>query len=266
MAYENISAIRDGAVLTVTLNRPEQLNPLDHATLSELAHCLESAAEDEHVEIIVLRGAGRAFSAGGDVKAYLSFRQDAERMGKQSALGNGVMRRIETIPQIVIAVVEGLCVAGGIETILCCDYVIATEDARFSDGHLNLALLPGAGGTQRMPRLVGALKAKDIMLTARMFDGREAAELGLVTTCVPTDALEATLADLIASLGSKSFAARAAIKYLVNEGLRGSLESGLRFEQAYTLHFETTHPDALEGLTAFSEKRKPDFRRKTGQP
>jgi enoyl-CoA hydratase/carnithine racemase len=161
-------------------------------------------------------------------------------------------------------VVDGLCVAGGIELILCCDYVIATDRARFSDGHLNLALLPGAGGTQRMPRLIGRLKAMDLMLTARMIDGRQAADIGLVTLCVTEASLAQTLQDLIDCLAEKSFAARSAIKFLVNEGLKGTLDCGLRFERAFAVHFESTHPDAYEGLLAFSEKRKPNFRRTAG--
>jgi enoyl-CoA hydratase len=141
------------------------------------------------------------------------------------------MRRIEDSTRLVIAVVSGFCVAGGIELILPCDFVLASEEASFSDGHMNISLLPGAGGTQRMPRAIGALSAKDLILTARFIKGPEAAAIGLVTRCVVATELESAVEQLLASLLQKSFAARRAIKYLINQGLRGSLESGLQLER-----------------------------------
>ena len=249
-----------GPLGTITLNRPAELNPLDDRTVAELHRCFDQIEADPQVEIVVLRGAGRAFSAGGDLKRALTLHTDTDWM---AAIGSNLRRLLERFERselLVIAVIDGLCVAGGIELMLACDYVLATDRARFSDGHLNFSLLPGAGGTQRLPRTIGVLRAKDVLLTARMFNGREAADMQLVTRCVPAEELEAQLQLLTTELLAKSFSSRKAIKYLVNQGLRGPLAEGLQLEAAYVLHYETTHPDAHEGLMAFSEKRKPRFR------
>ena len=251
---------RAGALGSVTLNRPAELNPLDDRTVAELHRCFDAIEADPQVEIVILRGAGRAFSAGGDLKRALTLHTDSDWM---AAIGNNLRRLLERFERselLIIAVIEGLCIAGGIELMLACDYVLASDRARFSDGHLNFSLLPGAGGTQRLPRAIGVLRAKDVLLTARMFDGREAADMQLVTRCVAAEELESQLQLLTTELLAKSFSSRKAIKYLVNQGLKGSLSEGLQLEAAYVLHYETTNPDAHEGLVAFSEKRKPRFR------
>jgi enoyl-CoA hydratase len=251
---------RNGAVGTMTLNRPAELNPLDDRMVAELHHCFDGIEADPEVEIVVLRGAGRAFSAGGDLKRALALHTDSDWMSAIGAELRRLLERFEHSELLVIAVIEGLCVAGGIELMLACDLVLAGDRARFSDGHLNFSLLPGAGGTQRMPRAIGVLRAKDVLLTARMFDAHEAADMELVTRCVAAAELEAQLQQLTATLLEKSFSSRKAIKYLVNQGLKGSLAEGLQLEAAYVLHYETTNPDVHEGLLAFSEKRKPRFR------
>jgi enoyl-CoA hydratase len=261
MPYSNIQYRKTEGVAHVTLARPEVLNALDLDTLRELNDAFDAIEADRDVEIVVLRGEGRAFSAGGDLKRHVEVHRDVGYMREMSDCATRVMQRIGDSPRLFIAVVTGLCVAGGIELILPCDFVLASEEARFSDGHMNVSLLPGAGGTQRMPRLIGALRAKDLILTARFIEGREAAEMGLVTTCVPGSEIESKLEQLITTLRQKSFAARRAVKYLVNQGLKGSLEAGLHLEKSYVLHFETSDPDAHEGLVAFCEKRKPKFRR-----
>lgn len=249
----------DGRTATIMLDRPDLLNPLDDVTVAELHLCLDAVEADAAIEIVLLRGAGRAFSAGGDLKRAVETHQNRAWM---KAMGDGlraVLDRIERSDRLVIAVVEGWCVAGGIELILACDYVLATDEARFSDGHLNFSLLPGAGGTQRMPRLMGMLRAKDLLLTARTIGGREAREMGLVTASLPAAELEAGLRALLDSLLAKSFSSRAAIKTLVNRGMAMDREAALAFEADYVLDYETGHPDAHEGLVAFLEKRAPNF-------
>jgi enoyl-CoA hydratase len=251
---------RAGAIGTVTLNRPAELNPLDDRMVAELHRCFDAIDADPEVEIVVLRGAGRAFSAGGDLKRALTLHTDSDWMAAMGAELRRLLERFERSELLCIAVIDGLCVAGGIELMLACDFVLASDRARFSDGHLNFSLLPGAGGTQRMPRAIGVLRAKDVLFTARTFDAREAADMQLVTRCVAAAELEAQLQQLTATLLEKSFSSRKAIKYLVNQGLKGSLAEGLQLEAAYVLHYETTDPDAHEGLLAFAEKRKPRFR------
>jgi enoyl-CoA hydratase/carnithine racemase len=261
--FASIRLEKAGAVGTIALNRPAELNPLDDRTVLELHRALDLLDADPRVEIIAIRGEGRAFSAGGDLKKALAMHSDANWM---SSIGDNLrllLERFERSDKLVIAIVGGLCVAGGIELLLCCDIVLASDQAKFSDGHLNFSLLPGAGGTQRLPRFVGVLRAKELLLTARTFEAAEAAEMGLVTWCVPAPQLEEKFAELVATLLQKSFSSRKAIKYLVNQGLAGSLAQGLQLEAAYVLHYETTHPDAHEGLSAFAEKRKPRFSPKT---
>ena len=258
--FQSILYEGTGAIGTITLNRPAELNPLDDRTVAELHRCFDQIEADPQVEIVVLRGAGRAFSAGGDLKRALTLHTDSDWMAAIGANLRRLLERFERSELLVIAVIDGLCVAGGIELMLACDFVLASDRARFSDGHLNFSLLPGAGGTQRMPRTIGVLRAKDVLLTARMFDAREAAEMQLVTCCVAAAELERQLTELAHKLLEKSFSSRKAIKYLVNQGLKGSLAEGLELEAAYVLHYETTDPDAHEGLVAFAEKRKPRFR------
>src|SRR5262249_52270823 len=151
-----------GAVGTITLNRPSELNPLDDRAVAELLRCFDAIEADPEVEIVVLRGAGRAFSAGGDLKRALTLHTDTDWMAAIGANLRRLLERFERSELLVIAAIDGLCVAGGIELMLACDYVLATDRARFSDGHLNFSLLPGAGGTQRLPRAVGVLRAKDL--------------------------------------------------------------------------------------------------------
>lgn len=265
--YSTIRLDKGGAVATLTLCRPAELNPLDDRTVAELLDGLDRIEADPEVELLVLRGEGRAFSAGGDLKRALERGRDRQWL---AAMGEGLRRllgRLESSELIVIAVVNGLCVAGGIELLLACDIVIASESARFSDGHLNFSLLPGAGGTQRLPRAVGALRAKELLLTARFFDGREAAAIGLATCSVPAAEIESKLEELTGSLLQKSFSSRRAIKYLVNRGMQGDLPEGLALEAAYVLDYESAHPDAYEGLAAFVGKRSPKFRsRKAEMP
>lgn len=257
--FENIAVIRNGAVLNLTLNRPDVLNALDQASMQEIRACFEQAEEDNSVEIVILRGAGRAFSAGGDLKRHLNEHQNAILMEKIGRNAVDTFGMIEKSKKLYIAIVDGVCAAGGMEMVVCCDFIVVTEKAKFTDGHLNFALLPGAGGTQRIPRMIGALKAKDIMLTARFFGGEEAYQMGLATYFWPSDETETKTNELVDNLLQKSFAARAALKFLVNKSQNSSLSEGLEIEFATVQHFEGTHPDTHEGISAFVEKRQPSF-------
>jgi len=258
--YATIRFEKTGAVATLTLARPKELNPLDERTVAELHDGLDRIEADPEIELLVLKGEGRAFSAGGDLKRALERSADPQWLAAMGTELRRLLGRLESSELIVIAVVSGLCVAGGIELLLACDVIIAAAEARFSDGHLNFSLLPGAGGTQRLPRAIGPLRAKELLLTARFFDGREAAALGLATYCVPAADIDGKLQELTGSLLQKSFSSRRAIKHLVNRGMQGSLPEGLQLEAAYVLKYESTHPDAREGLAAFVAKRPPKFR------
>jgi enoyl-CoA hydratase/carnithine racemase len=259
--FNSLDVQVDGKVLVLSFTRPADLNPLDPVTLGEIGDCVERANRDQSIEIIELRGPGRAFSAGGDLKNHLSVHQDALAIHEMGRVAARAMDNMIATEKLVIAFVDGLCVAGGLELVLCCDFVIATERASFSDGHLNVALLPGSGGTQRLPRWTGALRAKELMLTARFIGAEEALAIGLVSYFWRSEDVEERRRELIDGLLKKSFASRAAIKYLINQSNEMPLSAGIHLERAFVQHFETTHPDAHEGILAFVEKRRPAFRK-----
>ncbi|MBX3598873.1 MAG: enoyl-CoA hydratase, partial [Rhizobiaceae bacterium] len=150
-------------------------------------------------------------------------------------------------------------VAGGLEMMLACDLCIADESARFSDGHLNFGQIPGGGSSQRLPRMIGVRRAKDMILSGRFVSTQEALDFGLINRCVPAGELDKAVQETVQSLSRLSFAGRKGAKYLVNEGLKGSISDGLKLEIDYCGTYETTHPDAKEGMLAFRDKRSPQF-------
>jgi enoyl-CoA hydratase len=257
--YENLLLdIRDG-VAWITLNRPEQMNPLDWATVKELLACVEALERDPEVGVIAITGAGRAFSAGGDMKGYVRLYQNPDEFRQFLQDLYDLCDRLERSARVVIAVVNGYCLAGGIELMLACDLVVAAEDARIGDAHLNFGQLPGAGGSQRLPRAIGALRAKGFFFTGDWVDGREAERLGLANWAVPPAELVLTVEKLAAKILTKSPAGLRDIKRLVHEGLQMDRAAALTFEMDFVHRYATTHPDAMEGLLAFAEKRKPRY-------
>lgn len=260
MVYERILLEVDGRVATVTLNRPEQMNPLDWATVKELRACMEALEDDPAVGVIVITGRGRAFSAGGDLKGYLTLYRREEEFRQFLRDLSSLLDRIERSAKIVVAAVNGYCLAGGLELMLACDLVVASEDARIGDAHLNFGQLPGGGGSQRLPRAIGALRAKQLFFTGDWVTGLEAERMGLVNRAVPGDRLMQAVDELVEKILAKSPAGLRGMKYLVREGLEVPLRAGLELEQNYVHHYATTSEDATEGLLAFAEKRKPNWR------
>lgn len=256
---ENVLVARDGDCAVVTLNRPDKLNPLDRVTIAALLDVVTALEADRGLRSVVITGAGRAFSAGGDLDGYLSLYRDPQAFRVFLDTFYRLLAAIERSDKIYIAAINGPCVAGGLELLLSCDVVIAAETATIGDGHLNFGQLPGAGGSQRLPRAIGALRAKHLMLTGRMIDAAEAERIGLVAEVVPAGALLDRALAFARDLGGKSPAGLRGAKYLVNQGLNGTLESGLQLEIAYVHNYATTEPDATEGLVAFKEKRKPAY-------
>ena len=259
MAYENLIADRRGGAGRITLNRPDKLNPLDWATVRELRAAQEAFDRDPGLRAVVVTGAGRAFSAGGDLDGYLElYRRPADFRHFLLDFFH-LLEGIERSPKIWIAAVNGACVAGGLELLLACDLAVAANDARIGDGHLNFGQLPGAGGSQRLPRAIGALRAKELMFSGRLVDGTEAERIGLVNRAVAADALDAAVDDWVAGLAAKSPAGLKGAKHLVNQGLRVGLASGLQLELDFVHAYATREPDAMEGLAAFRDKRAPRF-------
>jgi len=258
-SYHNIQLGFDGSVATVTLARPDKLNPLDWGTAKEIRAAVAEAGARAGCRIVIITGAGRAFSAGGDLEKYLTLYRDGAALSGFLEDFYQLLREMERSPLIFIAAVNGPCVAGGIELMLACDLVVAANEARIGCGHVNFGQIPGAGGSQRLPRTIGALRAKHMMLTGRLVDGVEAERIGLAGEAVPLADLMPAARRLAATLGDKSPSGLRAMKRLVNNGLAMPFDQALRYEIEVFRDYVTTDPDPMEGLHAFRDKRTPRF-------
>ncbi|GCB03582.1 enoyl-CoA hydratase [Ralstonia sp. SET104] len=246
---------RVGRVGIITLNRPKQLNALNDAVMDALGKALLAFDADDGIGAIVLGGGAKAFAAGADIAAMADWTyMDVYR-------SDFITRNWETIRRVrkpVIAAVAGVAMGGGCELALACDIVIAAESARFALPEIRLAMLPGAGGTQRLPRAVGKAKAMDMCLSARQLDAVEADRYGLVSRVVPDARLMEEALALASSIAGYSLPALMAIKESVNRAYESSLSDGIAFERRQ-LHARFASDDAHEGMKAFLEKRKPVF-------
>ena len=256
MPYENILTESRGRVGIVTLNRPRQLNALNDALMDELGDALRAFDEDDAIGAIVITGSERAFAAGADVSAM------ADRGYMDVYKTQFITRNWETIRLVrkpVIAAVAGVALGGGCELAMMCDIVIAAETAKFGQPEIKLGIIPGAGGTQRLPRAVGKAKAMDLVLTGRMMDAQEAERAGLVSRVVPPDKL---LDEALAAAGTiceYSMPAVAMAKEAVNRAYESALADGVLYERRLFYSLFATD-DQKEGMHAFIEKRKPSFR------
>lgn len=257
MAYANIVFEKEGAVGILTVNRPKSLNALNPATLTELAACLETVRADDGVRCLILTGAGeRAFVAGADISAMVSM---SPLEGKKfAALGLGVARGLEELPIPVIAAVNGFALGGGIELALACDLIIAAHTAKFGQPEINLGVIPGFGGTQRLARRIGLPLARELIYTGDMIDAETAQRYGLVNRVVPVAACLDEAKTLARTLAGKPPVAIRQAKAAINAGSDMDLQNGCRFEtEAFALSFSTA--DKTEGMSAFLEKRAPKF-------
>ena len=256
MAYECITVRTEGEkVGVITLNRPKQLNALNDQLMNELGQALQAFDADESIGCIILTGSEKAFAAGADIGAMAKYSfADAYK-------GDYITRNWEAIRSIrkpVIAAVSGFALGGGCELAMMCDFIIAAGNAKFGQPEIMLGVIPGAGGTQRLPRSVGKSKAMDMCLTARMMDAQEAERAGLVSRVVPLDKMmdEALGAALIIS-GFSQIAVMAA-KESVNRAFEGTLADGVMFERRL-FHALFATQDQKEGMDAFLGKRKANF-------
>jgi len=255
MAYENIIVETKGAVGLVTLNRPKALNALNEALIGELNQALGQFEADETIGCAVLTGSEKAFAAGADVKEM------AEKTYVEAYLGKFLegWQGPANARKPIIAAVSGFCLGGGLELAMMCDFIIASETAKFGLPEITLAIMPGAGGTQRLPRFIGKAKAMDLILTGRMMDAAEAERSGLVARIVaPGTLLDEALA-AAAKIASYSQPIVMMAKETVNRAQEVSLSEGVRFERRLFLSMFATH-DQKEGMKAFIEKRKAEFR------
>lgn len=247
-------------VATITINRPEVLNVLNKETYLEILARLDDAEKDENVRVIVITGAGeRAFCAGLDLKAVKG--ASPVDMVELAKLGHKLTLAIEEIGKPVIIAINGYALGGGLELAMACDIRIASENARLGQPELNVGLIPGNGGTQRLPRLVGKGIAKELIFTGRMIDAKTAEALGLVNKVVPQGELKAAVEALTKELLSKPPLALKLAKELINISTETDLKIGLAYEAEATGVLASTN-DFKEGITAFIEKRKPEYKGK----
>jgi enoyl-CoA hydratase len=247
----------DGRVSTVTVNRPDVLNALDTALLEELLHTLADLGTDESVGVIIITGAGdRSFIAGADIKE-MDGKTPLEARA-YSELGQEIAHKLETMRKPTIAAVNGYALGGGCEIALACDIRLASTNAHFGQPEINLGIIPGWGGTQRLARATNIGYAKELILTGRMVDSAEALERGLVQHVYEPDELMSKTMELAQSMAVKSPVALYYAKETTNRSLHGDIGGNLVHEaDLYSLMFSTE--DAAEGLRAFVEKRKPTF-------
>jgi len=247
-----------GGVARVVLDRPERMNAISPELLEALDGVCDRLERDTSVAVVRLTGAGRAFCAGADLQVVKERAPDPVRWRAFLGLWRRVFDRIEALPQVVVAGVHGLALAGGLELLLVADLVVADEGARIGDQHANFGLVAGGGGSQRLPRVIGPRRAKELMLLGGWLNASEALAWGLVNRVAPAGRLDAVLDEMIGQLLGKSVAAARTVKQLVARASDVDLSSGLDFEAALVAEHMRT-PDAAEGLRAFAEKRSARF-------
>jgi enoyl-CoA hydratase len=258
MSYQTIIFEEQGSVAVIRFNRPKALNAINPEVLAEMSDALDKIESDSSLKVLVLTGEGdKAFIAGADISHMVNL--SALEARQFSIKGHDLGVRLENLPIPVIACVNGFALGGGTEMALACDFIYASETAKFGQPEINLGIIPGFGGTQRLSRLVGKGMAKELCLTGVMINAREAKEIGLVNKVFPQEKLwEETLktANLIASKGRVSVRA---VKQCIDRGFDTDLRRGCQMEaDAFGLCMAS--PDGKEGMSAFLEKRKPEFK------
>jgi enoyl-CoA hydratase len=258
MAYETILYAVDGAIATITINRPKVLNALNPQVVAELSQALAALADDDEIKVAILTGAGgKAFVAGADIAAMSSMTPvQARNFSRQL---QEVTTQMEALAKPIIAVVNGFALGGGTEISLACDFIYASESAKFGQPEINLGIIPGAGGTQRLARLASKNWAKELCLTGDIIDVALAKDIGLVNRVFPADQLMVEAVKTAKKIASKGRVSTRACKELINFGYDLPLNHALRLEaEAFGLCFAS--PDQKEGMGAFLDKRKPEFK------
>ena len=256
MAFENIIVETRGKVGLITLHRPKALNALNDALVDEVGVALNAFEADENIGCIVITGSEKAFAAGADITMMAQFSyMDAYK-------GDYITRnweRVKTCRKPIIAAVAGFALGGGCELAMSCDMIFAADTAKFGQPEVKLGILPGAGGTQRLPRAVGKAKAMDLCLTARMMDATEAESAGLVARVIPAEQLLDEALKAATTIAGYSLPVVMMIKESVNRSFESGLAEGLLFERR-VFHSAFALDDQKEGMAAFVEKRKPEFK------
>ena len=257
MEFANILYMKEDRIAIITLNRPP-MNPLSIDLLRDATSAIDNIKEDHSIRVLIITGAGeKAFAAGADVNVFKDAKP--ENMREFARVGQRLTRELEDLGFPVIAAINGFALGGGLELAMACDLRVASENARLGQPEINLGLIPGWGGCVRLPRLIGATKAMELVLTGEMIDAHKAERLGLVNMVVPAEELMSTTKEFAKKLASKPRLALQQAKSVIKSGIDVSKESALNLEaESFALLFSTD--DAHEGISAFLEKRKPNFK------
>jgi enoyl-CoA hydratase len=258
MAYDNIIFEIENGIATITFNRPKALNALNLDLLQEFSQALDEIFANDDIRVLILTGAGeKSFVAGADITELATF----DPLGAKSfaQTGHETINKLQALPIPVIAAVNGFALGGGTEMAIACDFIYASEKASFGQPEINLGLIPGFGGTQRLPRLIGKNRAKEMIFTGKMISAAEAKEMGLVNKVCSQEALMGEVAKTAKTMASKGKVSLRAAKQAINSGMDVDLTTGCMYEiNAFALCMASE--DSKEGTTAFLEKRKPEFK------
>lgn len=254
----NVIVEQDGWIRTITINRPKSLNALNRETLEELLACFEETGRDKSIRVVILTGAGeKAFVAGADISAMQSM--DCLQAREFGVLGHRVAAAIENIPQPVIAAINGFALGGGCEISLACDIRYGARNAKFGQPEVNLGVVPGFGGTQRLPRVVGKGVAFELLVSGEMIDAEEAYRIGLLNKVVDGAELLDKCRQLAKTIAGRGPLAVRLCKDAVRNGCEMDLKRGCSYEaELFAMCFASE--DQKEGMSAFLEKRKPEFK------
>lgn len=254
--FENLKVEKVERVLLVALNRPPY-NPLSSVLYGEILKLCEEVEKDGEVKALVIYGSGKAFSTGLDVKEVEG--KSVVEMTRIGDLSRKASCALAELSLPTIAAISGLAVGGGLELALCCDFRFASEDSRFGQPEINLGIIPGGGATQRLPRLIGLARAKELLFTGQMIDAKRALEIGLIDKVFPADKLLEESLNFAKELAQKPLVALKALKRAINKGIDMPLDAALVYEGQCFLQTYVSE-DGREGLRAFVEKRKPEFK------
>jgi len=258
MSFTCIAVEKSDGLAHIMLNRPDQLNAINRTMLDELWAACDEIEADRSLKVVTITGNGRAFCAGADLRDIRRALADSAQLDAFLHLVHKVFNRIEDLQKPVVAGVHGMALAGGLEIVLACDLAVAEEGALLGDQHANFGLVAGGGGTQRLSRVIGQRKAKELILLGNRLSAQEALAMALVNRVAPAGKLEETLKEVTDNLRAKSLPAGRLAKSLVNKGAQVDLHSGLEMELLGVVPY-FQNEDVAEGLAAFVEKRQPRF-------
>jgi len=259
MTYKNIILEKKEGIGTITINRPDVLNALNIETIKEITKGIEELENDKKINVAVITGKGKAFIAGADINQMKNMTPLESK--EFSEIGHNMLFKIEKSRLPFIAAINGYALGGGCETLMACDICIATKSAKFGQPEINLGIHPGFGGTQRLPRLVGIMKAKELLLTGKNIDAEEAKRIGLINDVVEDYQLMEITYKIAGNISNKSPIQTQFIKSLVNKGMNIDINTACALEIShFSASFSTD--DQKEGMSAFLEKKKPIFKGK----